>query len=108
MLVQLGGNGIGDGLAAQQTTVRNQDIVQLPGEPGPFDKYLNEFEDATQGAAKTDPRYAFSVYQTENQFNNNPSVQELAKTLRMTKTMLHQMFMALFKKVSWRKVPASV
>jgi len=32
---------------------------------------LNEFESTVTGAAKTDPRYSYSVYQTGDKFDNN-------------------------------------
>ncbi|RYY26953.1 MAG: RagB/SusD family nutrient uptake outer membrane protein, partial [Sphingobacteriaceae bacterium] len=69
------GSGIGDGSTAAQATVRNQEENPIGWRNLiPSDKALNEFENVATGAAKTDPRYAFSFYQTGDRFNNNADV----------------------------------
>jgi len=68
-----GGNGVGDGSAADQTTVRNQEYCPLAWRNLiPSDRVLNEFETTATGAAKTDPRYSFSIYQSGDTYDNNP------------------------------------
>jgi len=85
----------------QQFAIRN--IVQLPGETLSLRIIPEWIEDATQGLQNRS-RYAFSVYQTGDQFQQHPQLQEPSpQTLTdWTKTMLHQMS-CVVKKVSWRK-----
>jgi tetratricopeptide (TPR) repeat protein len=69
------GSGTGDGASADQTTVRNQEYNPIGWRNLiPSDKALNEFESTATGAAKTDPRYSFTFYQTGDTFNNGNSV----------------------------------
>ncbi|WP_448698300.1 RagB/SusD family nutrient uptake outer membrane protein [Mucilaginibacter sp. AW1-3] len=66
------GSGTGDGAAADQTTVRNQEYNPIGWRNLiPSDRVLNEYESTLTGAVKTDPRYSFSVYQTGDSFDNN-------------------------------------
>jgi len=66
-----GGNSVGDGPAADQSTVRNQEYCPVAWRNLiPSNKYLNEFENTANGAAKTDPRFKYSVYSTGDVFNN--------------------------------------
>ncbi|EHQ27874.1 RagB/SusD family nutrient uptake outer membrane protein [Mucilaginibacter paludis] len=68
------GSGTGDGAAAEQTTIRNQEYNPIGWRNLiPSDRVLNEFESTVTGAAKTDPRYSFTIYQTGDTFNNNTS-----------------------------------
>jgi tetratricopeptide (TPR) repeat protein len=66
------GSGEGDGATADQTTVRNQEYDPIGWRNLiPSDHVLNEFESTVTGAAKTDPRYSYSIYQTGDKFDNN-------------------------------------
>jgi tetratricopeptide (TPR) repeat protein len=66
------GSGVGDGPSADQTTVRNQEYNPIGWRNLiPSDKVLNEYESTVTGAAKTDPRYSYSIYQTGDAFDNN-------------------------------------
>lgn len=66
------GSGTGDGPTADLTTVRNQEYDPIGWRNLiPSDKVLNEFESTVTGAAKTDPRYSYTVYQTGDKFDNN-------------------------------------
>lgn len=68
------GSATGDGPSADQTTVRNQEYNPIGWRNLiPSDHALNEFESTVTGAAKTDPRYAYSFYQTGDTFNNGTS-----------------------------------
>jgi tetratricopeptide (TPR) repeat protein len=68
------GSGVGDGVSAAQTTIRNQEYNPIGWRNLiPSNKMLNEFENTATGATKTDPRYAFSFYQTGDIFNNGAS-----------------------------------
>ena len=68
------GSPSGDGASAPQTTIRNQEYNPIGWRNLiPSNKALNEFESTESGAAKTDPRYAFSFYQTGDVFNNGQS-----------------------------------
>ena len=69
-----GGNSVGDGPSADQSTVRNQEYCPVAWRNLiPSNKYLNEFERTITGASKTDPRFAFSVYSTGDIYNNGAS-----------------------------------
>ncbi len=69
------GSGIGDGSTAAQSTIRNQEENPIGWRNLiPSDKMLNEFENTASGAAKTDPRYSYTYYQTGDRFNNNADV----------------------------------
>lgn len=64
-----GNTSTGDGPNADQTTVRNQEFCPVAWRNLiPSDHVLNEYEMTTQGAAKTDPRFAFSIYKTGDMF----------------------------------------
>lgn len=68
------GSGVGDGVSADQTTVRNQEYNPIGWRNLiPSNKMLNEFESTVTGAVKTDPRYAYTYYQTGDTFNNGTS-----------------------------------
>jgi hypothetical protein len=68
------GSPSGDGPSAPQSTIRNQEYNPIGWRNLiPSNKMLNEFEHTLTGAAKTDPRYAYSFYQTGDTFNNNAS-----------------------------------
>jgi len=94
-----GGNGVGDGPTADQSTVRNQEYCPVAWRNLiPSDKYLNEFENTATGAAKTDPRYKFSVYETGDTYNKGASVLTDADVQGSLSTVN-----GVTKKVSWRK-----
>jgi tetratricopeptide (TPR) repeat protein len=64
--------GSGDGASSPQTTWRNQEYSPISWRNAiPSNRFLNEFENTATGAAKTDPRYAMSVYQTGDKYFNN-------------------------------------
>lgn len=68
------GSPSGDGPSAAQSTIRNQEYNPIGWRNLiPSDKALNEFESTETGAAKTDPRYAYSFYQTGDTYNNGAS-----------------------------------
>jgi hypothetical protein len=94
-----GGNGVGDGPTAPQATVRNQEYCPVAWRNLiPSDKFLNEFENTATGAAKTDPRYKFSVYETGDAFDNG------AQTLTDAEQNGNSSVVnGVTKKVSWRK-----
>lgn len=59
---------------SSQGTVRNQEYSPIDWRNLiPSNKYLNEFENTATGAAKTDPRFAMSVYQSGDLYNNGKS-----------------------------------
>jgi tetratricopeptide (TPR) repeat protein len=90
---------VGDGPAADQTTVRNQEYCPVAWRNLiPSNKYLNEFENTATGAAKTDPRFSYSVYQTGDWFNNNTE-QLTADEQNGNSSVVN----GVTKKVSWRK-----
>jgi len=92
-------NGTGDGAGTAQATIRNQEYCPLAWRNLiPSDKYLNEFERTTTGAAKTDPRYKGSVYETGDKFNNDADV--LTDALQNGNSSVVG---GVTKKVSWRK-----
>ncbi|WP_432713857.1 RagB/SusD family nutrient uptake outer membrane protein [Pedobacter sp.] len=68
------GSPSGDGVSAPQSTIRNQEYNPIGWRNLiPSNKMLNEFENTATGATKTDPRFAFSFYQTGDVFNNGAS-----------------------------------
>lgn len=94
-----GGNGVGDGPTNPQSTVRNQEYCPVAWRNLiPSDRYLNEFENSATGAAKTDPRYKFSVYETGDQFDNG--LQTLTDAEQNGNSSVVN---GVTKKVSWRK-----
>lgn len=68
--------GQGDGGSNQsQGTTRNQEVSPIAWRNLiPSNRYLNEFEKTTTGADKTDPRYALSIYQPGDAYNNGSSI----------------------------------
>jgi len=94
-----GGNSVGDDPAADQSTVRNQEYCPIAWRNLiPSNKYLNEFENTATGAAKTDPRYKFSVYETGDLYNNGATTL-LAGDQNGNSSVVN----TVTKKVSWRK-----
>ncbi|PSL32234.1 RagB/SusD family nutrient uptake outer membrane protein [Chitinophaga ginsengisoli] len=92
-------NGTGDGSGTAQSTIRNQEYCPLAWRNLiPSDKYLNEFENTASGAAKTDPRYHWSVYETGDKFNNDADVLTDALQNGNASTVR-----GVTKKISWRK-----
>lgn len=92
-------NGTGDGAGTAQSTIRNQEYSPVAWRNLiPSDKYLNEFERTATGAAKTDPRYSASVYETGDRFNNGADVLTDALQNGNSSTVN-----GVTKKVSWRK-----
>ncbi len=78
VFVDKGDNGYnwgGESATEEQSTVRNQEYCPVAWRNLiPSDKYLNEFESTATGAAKTDPRFSYSVYKTGDTYNNGQSV----------------------------------
>ncbi|CAM3841066.1 RagB/SusD family nutrient uptake outer membrane protein [Mucilaginibacter galii] len=69
------GSGTGDGAAAELTTIRNQEYNPVAWRNLiPSDRVLNEYENTLTGAAKNDPRYGYSIYQSGDTYNNGLSV----------------------------------
>jgi starch-binding outer membrane protein, SusD/RagB family len=96
-----GGNGVGDGTAGQQTTVRNQEYCPVAWRNLiPSDKYLEEFEKtgAPLNDAKTDPRFRFSVYESGDLMNNGTETL-LAGDQNVYGSTVH----GVARKISWRK-----
>lgn len=94
-----GGNNVGDGPSADQSTVRNQEYCPVAWRNLiPSNKYLNEFENTAAGAAKTDPRLSYSVYQTGDLFNKDATT--LTDGMQNGNTSV---FHGVTKKMSWRK-----
>ncbi len=61
----------GDGPTADQTTVRNQEFCPVAWRNLiPSNRVLNEYENTVTGAAKSDPRFAYTIYKTGDQFDN--------------------------------------
>jgi hypothetical protein len=94
-----GGNDVGDGTSADQATVRNQEYCPVAWRNLiPSNRYLNEFENTATGAAKTDPRFSYSVYQTGDVFNSGATT--------LTDGMQNgnsSVINGVTKKASWRK-----
>lgn len=85
--------------AQPQSTVRNQEYSPIAWRNLiPSNKYLNEFENTATGAAKTDPRFAFSVYQTGDKYNNNANTLSDAEQNGNSSVVN-----GVTKKISWRK-----
>lgn len=85
--------------AQPQSTVRNQEYAPIAWRNLiPSNKFLNEFENTATGAAKTDPRFSFSVYQTGDKYNNS------ANTLTDGDQNGNASIVnGVTKKISWRK-----
>ncbi|SOD78178.1 RagB/SusD family nutrient uptake outer membrane protein [Spirosoma fluviale] len=68
-------NGDADGASAGEETVRTQEYSGIGWRNIiPSNSLLAEFEKTSKGDAKTDPRYAKSVYTTGDKYNNDQSV----------------------------------
>ena len=88
-----------DGSGEPQSTVRNQEYCPVAWRNLiPSDRYLNEFENTATGAAKTDPRFAMSVYRTGDTYNGGQTVLTDANQNGNTSTVN-----GVVQKVSWRK-----
>ena len=89
----------GESPFSPQTTIRNMEYSPIAWRNAiPSDRFLNEFESTATGAAKTDPRFAMSVYQTGDLYYNN--------TLTLTDADQNGNFSTVngvTKKISWRK-----
>ena len=84
---------------SSQGTVRNQEYSPIDWRNLiPSNKYLNEFENAASGAAKTDPRFALSVYQSGDLYNSGKSTLTDADQNGNASTVS-----GATKKISWRK-----
>ncbi|MBD0366672.1 MAG: RagB/SusD family nutrient uptake outer membrane protein [Flavisolibacter sp.] len=82
-----------------QGTTRNQEYSPITWRNLiPSNKYLNEFENTATGAAKTDPRFAMSVYQSGDKYNNDQSVLTDADQNGNASVVN-----GVTKKISWRK-----
>ncbi len=94
-----GGYPSGDGASVPVSTVRNQEYCPVAWRNLiPSNSFLNEFENTATGAAKTDPRYKFSVYETGDLYHNG--------TETMTDGQQNgnsSVVNGVTKKVSWRK-----
>lgn len=90
----------GDGGNNQsQGTTRNQEYSPIAWRNLiPSNKYLNEFETIATGATKTDPRFAMSVYQTGDTYNNGASVLTDADQNGNSSVVN-----GVTQKISWRK-----
>ncbi|MHA4808683.1 RagB/SusD family nutrient uptake outer membrane protein [Flavitalea flava] len=93
------GDNIGDGPAADQSTVRNQEYCGVAWRNLiPSNTFLNEFENTATGAAKSDPRFHFSVYQTGDLFNKGAST--LTDAMQNGNSSILN---GVTQKISWRK-----
>lgn len=91
--------GTGDDPSQAQGTVRNQEYSPIAWRNLiPSNKFLNEFENTATGAAKTDPRFAMTVYQTGDTYNNGASVLT-ADDQNGNSSIVN----GVTKKISWRK-----
>jgi len=91
--------GTGDGAGNSQSTIRNQEYSPVAWRNLiPSNKFLNEFENTATGAAKTDPRYKWTVYETGDLFNNDADVLTDAMQNGNSSTVN-----GVNKKISWRK-----
>jgi tetratricopeptide (TPR) repeat protein len=92
-------NGTGDGAGTAQATIRNQEYCPLAWRNLiPSNKFLNEFENTATGAAKSDPRYKWTVYESGDEFNNGASV--LTDDMQNGNSSVVN---GVTKKISWRK-----
>jgi hypothetical protein len=94
-----GNTSTGDGPNADQTTVRNQEYCPVAWRNLiPSNRVLNEYEMTTAGAAKTDPRFAFTIYKSGDMFAND--------TVKLTDALQNGNGSTLHGaavKASWRK-----
>ncbi|OQP60490.1 carbohydrate-binding protein SusD [Niastella vici] len=89
----------GDDPSQAQGTVRNQEYSPIAWRNLiPSNRFLNEFENTATGAAKTDPRFAMTVYQTGDKYNNGASVLT-DDDQNGNSSVLN----GVTKKISWRK-----
>jgi hypothetical protein len=106
--VDKGDNGFnwgGDTPTEAQTTVRNQEYNPIAWRNLiPSNRLLNEFENTATGAAKTDPRYKDSFYETGDSYNNGASVltaadqnNESSVVNGVTKKVGFRKFMIIYK-----------
>jgi hypothetical protein len=89
----------GDGASVPVTTVRNQEYCPVAWRnliPG--NAFLNEFENTATGAAKTDPRYKLTVYETGDLYHNGTETMSDANQNGNSSVVN-----GVTKKVSWRK-----
>lgn len=92
-------NGDADGASAGEETVRTQEYSGIGWRNIiPSNSLLAEFEKTSKGDAKTDPRYAKSVYTTGDKYNNGQSVLTDAQ-----QNGFSSMVDGKEQKVSWRK-----
>lgn len=93
------GGGTGDDPSQAQGTVRNQEYSPIAWRNLiPSNKFLNEFENTATGADKTDPRFAMTVYQSGDTYNNGTSV--LTDDDQNGNSSIVN---GVTKKISWRK-----
>jgi tetratricopeptide (TPR) repeat protein len=91
--------GDGDGASGGEETVRTQEYSGIGWRNIiPSNSLLAEFEKTAKGDAKTDPRYAKSVYTTGDKFNNGQSVLTDAQ-----QNGFSSMVDGKEQKISWRK-----
>jgi starch-binding outer membrane protein, SusD/RagB family len=91
--------GTGDDPSQSQGTVRNQEYSPIAWRNLiPSNKYLEEFENTARGAAKTDPRFKMSVYETGDQFNNGQSTLTDGNQNGNASVVF-----GVTRKISWRK-----
>jgi starch-binding outer membrane protein, SusD/RagB family len=96
---QFNWGGTGDDPSQSQGTVRNQEYSPIAWRNLiPSNKYLEEFENTARGAAKTDPRFKMSVYETGDLFNNNESTLTDANQNGNASIVF-----GVTRKISWRK-----
>jgi hypothetical protein len=89
----------GDDPSQAQGTVRNQEYSPIAWRNLiPSNRYLNEFENTATGATKTDPRFAWSVYQTGDLYNNGAAV-----LTDPDQNGNSSVVNGVTKKISWRK-----
>jgi len=87
------------GNGTPQNTVRNQEYCPVAWRNLiPSNHYLNEFENTATGATKTDPRFAMSVYQTGDTYDNGNAVLTDGDQNGNSSVVN-----GVTKKVSWRK-----
>lgn len=92
-------SGTNDGAGIAQSTIRNQEYSPVAWRNLiPSNKFLNEFENTATGAAKTDPRYKATVYETGDKFNKDATVLTDGMQNGNSSTVN-----GVTKKVSWRK-----
>jgi hypothetical protein len=87
------------GNGTPQNTVRNQEYCPVAWRNLiPSNHYLNEFENTATGASKTDPRFAMSVYQTGDTYDDGNAVLTDGDQNGNSSVVN-----GVTKKISWRK-----